>query len=155
MTAKQARIHPELIEIALDKAEGFPFERFATDFLSAVEGRNFVPLGGIHDGGADGVQSRELFETSKSDVFYQITVEENHRNKIKKTVERLKKFGRSPKTIYYVTAKQIPHIDKEEDELGELHNIVIRIRDKKYIISHINDSNGTIAAYAINAILIN
>ncbi len=147
MTAKQARIHPELIEIALDKAEGFPFERFATDFLSAVEGRNFVPLGGIHDGGADGVQSRELFETSKSDVFYQITVEENHRNKIKKTVERLKKFGRSPKTIYYVTAKQIPHIDKEEDELGELHNIVIRIRDKKYIISHINDSNGTIAAY--------
>ncbi len=99
MSTEQARIHHELIEIALDKAEGFPFERFATDFLSAVEGRNFVPLGGLHDGGADAVQSRELFETNKSDVFYQITVEENHRNKIKKTVERLKQFGRSPRTI--------------------------------------------------------
>ncbi|MGZ8190998.1 MAG: hypothetical protein ACXWTS_07170 [Methylococcaceae bacterium] len=145
--ANNERVHPELIEIALDKAEGFPFERFATDFLSVVEGRNFVPLGGMHDGGADGVQSRELHETEKSGVFYQITVEANHRNKINKTVGRLKKFNRIPKTIYYITSKQIPHIDKEEDELGELHNIVIRIRDKKYISSHINDSNGTIAAY--------
>lgn len=147
MASNNERVHPELIEIALDKTEGFPFERFATDFLSVVEGKHFIPLGGVHDGGADGVQSRELYETEKSGIFYQITIEANHRSKIKKTVERLTKFGRTPRTIYYITSKQIPHIDQEEDELGELHNIVIRIRDKKYISSHINDSNGTIAAY--------
>ena len=140
-------IHHELIEIALDKAEGFPFERFATDFLSSVEGRNFIPLGGVHDGGADGVQSRELYETDKSGIFYQITIEANHRRKIKKTVDRLKDFGRIPKTIFYITSKQIPHIDEEEDDLRELHDVFIRIRDKKYITSHINDSNGTVAAY--------
>ncbi len=147
MGSGNERIHPELIEIALDKAEGFPFERFATDFLSAVEGRNFIPLGGLHDGGADGVKSRELFETGKSNIFYQISVEANHRSKIQKTVVRLKEFGRIPKTIYYITSRQIQHIDQEEDELSELHDVLIRIRDKKYIISHINNSNGTVAAY--------
>jgi|GEM_PF-1203436 len=140
-------VHPDCISIALDKAEGFPFERFATDFLSSVEGRKFVPLGGVHDGGADGIQSRELFETEKAGVFYQITTEKNHRDKIRKTIERLKKFGREPKTLYYITSNLITHIDKEEDELRELHDTNIRIRDKKYIVSHINDSNGTIAAY--------
>jgi hypothetical protein len=147
MASNNERVHPELIEIALDKAEGFPFERFSTDFLSVVEGKSFIPLGGVHDGGADGVQGRELYETEKSGIFYQITIEANHRSKIKKTIERLKKFERTPRTIYYITSKQIPHIDKEEDELGELHDVMIRIRDKKYISSHINDSNGTIAAY--------
>ena len=130
MANNNEKIHPELIEIALDKAEGFPFERFATAFLSSVEGRNFIPLGGVHDGGADGVQSRELYQTEKSGVFYQISVEENHRSKIKKTVNRLKDFWRVPKTIFYITSKQIPHIDKEEDELSELHDVFIRIRDK-------------------------
>lgn len=48
-------IHPDLIEIALEKVEGFAFERFAQDFLSALEGRSFVPVGGINDGGADGL----------------------------------------------------------------------------------------------------
>jgi len=141
------RIHPDLIEIALDKAEGFPFERFAVDFLAAVEGKNFTPLGGLHDGGADGVQSREIYQTEKSGVFYQITVEVNHRSKIKRTVERLNEFNRNPRAIYYITSKHIPHIDKEEDELLDLYGINIRIRDKKYISSHINDSVGTIAAY--------
>ncbi len=92
MANNNEKVHPELIEIALDKAEGFPFERFAIDFLSVVEGKSFVPLGGVHDGGADGVQSRELYETEKSGIFYQITVEANHRSKINKTVKRLEKF---------------------------------------------------------------
>ena len=141
------RVHPELIEIALDKVEGFAFERFACDFLSSVEGRNFVPLGGVHDGGADGVESRELYESDKAQTFYQFTRQANHRDKIRKTVARLKKFGRSPQVLVYLTTRQVPHIDKEEDLLTEELKIIIRIRDKKYITSHVNDSSGTVASY--------
>ena len=77
-------IHPDLIEIALDKVEGFAFERFAQDFLSVLEGRSFVPVGGVKDGGADG-----LYDCGDERKFYQFTRQENHRDKIRKTHTRL------------------------------------------------------------------
>lgn len=135
-------IHPDLAEIALEKAEGSAFEGFAKDFLSALEGRDFIPLGGVKDGGADG-----LYDYGNSRSYYQITRQENHRDKIRKTAKRLLEFGRNPSTIVYISSRYIPHIDKEEDFLTEELNLIIKIRDRKYIISHINDSKGTIAAY--------
>jgi len=135
-------IHPDLIEIALDKVEGFVFERFAQDFLSVLEGRSFVPVGGVKDGGADG-----LYDCGDERKFYQFTRQENHRDKIRKTHRRLTEFGRAVKTIYYLTSRIIPHIDKEEDLLTDELGVIIKIRDRKYIISHTNDSIGTINSY--------
>ncbi|MDP3028571.1 MAG: hypothetical protein Q8O04_03585 [Deltaproteobacteria bacterium] len=135
-------IHPDLVEIALEKAEGFAFERFAQDFLSVLEGRSFVPVGGVKDGGADG-----LYDCGDGRKYYQFTKQENHRDKIRKTKKRLTEFGRTVKTIYYLTSRIIPHIDKEEDLLTEELDVIVKIRDRKYIISHINDSLGTINSY--------
>ncbi len=137
-------VSPELMEIALSKVEGFAFERFALEFLSAVEGRNFIPLGGLSDGGADAFTRDELFKTEKTDLFYQITTQKDHRAKIRQTALRLTEFGRSPRTIYYVTSRQISHIDQEEENLTEELNVIVKIRDKSYLISHINKS---ISAY--------
>lgn len=141
------RVQPELLEIALDKAEGFAFERFAQEFLSVVEGRNFVPLGGVSDGGADGFSYDELYETERAGLFYQITTQKDHRAKIRNTFQRLLEFGRKPRTIYYVSSRLIPHIDVEEDDLYEELDVIVKIRDKNYIISHINQSQGTISAF--------
>ncbi len=135
-------IHPDLSEIALDKVEGFAFECFAQDFLSALEGRNFVPCGGVKDGGADG-----LYECDNGRIFYQFTRQENHREKIRKTNARLKEFGRNVTRIYYLTSRAIPHIDREEDLLSDELDVNIKIRDRKYISSHLNDSIGTINAF--------
>ncbi|WDG06867.1 hypothetical protein PUN50_08890 [Vibrio campbellii] len=135
-------ISHDLMDIALDKAEGFPFEAFAQDFFSSVDGRNFVPFGGVHDGGADG-----LLATEKANAFYQITVQSNHRDKIRKTVKRLRDFGRTVTRLVYVTSQTVPHIDKEEDDLSDELDINLRIRDRKYIMSHMNDSIGTINAF--------
>ncbi len=130
------------MQIALEKVDGFVFERFAQDFLSSLEGRQFVPVGGVKDGGADG-----LYDCENGRSFYQFTRQENHRDKIRKTASRLQSFGRSPRTIYYLTSRLIPHIDKEEDLLSDELEIIVKIRDRKYILSHINDSIGTISAY--------
>ncbi len=135
-------IHPDLIKIALDKVEGFAFERFAQDYLSSLEGRSFVPVGGVKDGGADG-----LYEIGDNRKYYQFTRQENHRDKIRKTFKRLIEFGRTVKTLYYLTSRIIPHIDKEEDFLSDELGIIVKIRDQKYITSHINDSIGTINSY--------
>lgn len=140
--ASTNNIHPELTEIALEKVEGFVFERFAQDFLSVLEGRSFVPVGGIKDGGADG-----LYDCGDERMYYQFTKQENHRDKIRKTYNRLKEFGRTVKKIYYLSSRVIPHVDKEEDLLTEELSVIIKIRDRKYIVSHINDSIGTINAY--------
>jgi len=147
MSKVEDRVSPELIDIALEKAEGFTFERFSNDFLSSVEGRDFVPLGGVKDGGADAFSHQELYGTTKAGLFYQITVQKNHRDKIRKTIARLIEFGRAPKILYYVTSRLIQHIDKEEELLIEETGVNIKIRDKRYICSHINDSIGTISAF--------
>ena len=142
MKNKTENVHPELIQIALDKVEGFAFERFSQNFLAVLEGRDFVPVGGVKDGGADG-----LYECGRERVYYQFTRQENHRDKIRKTVKRLRDFGRIVKTVYYLSPRVIPHIDKEEDLLSDEIDVFVKIRDRKYISSHVNDSMGTIAAY--------
>ena len=94
------------------------------------------------DGGADGI-----YESGNGRSFYQFTRQENHREKIRKTVRRLRNVGRNAKTLYYLTARLTPHIDSEEELLTDELDVNIKIRDRKYILSHINDTNGTIAAF--------
>ena len=96
-------IHHDLAEIALEKVEGFAFERFSQDFLSVLEGHSFVPVGGVKDGGADG-----LYDCGDNRTYYQFTKQENHRDKIRKTYRRLNEFGRAVKKIYYLSSRVIP-----------------------------------------------
>ncbi|MBV1786681.1 hypothetical protein KQ940_01275 [Marinobacterium sp. D7] len=138
-------VNLELVDIALDKVEGFAFERFSQSFFSALEGREFVPLGGVKDGGADGI-----YECGKSGTFYQFTRVSDHRAKIRGTYKRLKEFGRDVRVIIYMTPRAVSHIDREEELLTEELDVIVRIRDKKYISSHINDTVGTISAYHNN-----
>ena len=63
---------------------------------------------------------------------------------------RINKFGRNLKALIYCTPKVIPQLDIEEGELSDKHDIHVRIRDGKYIVSHINDTSGTQAAYRLH-----
>lgn len=51
-------LQADVVRIALDKAEGFPFERFANAFYEPLIGTSFVSLGAIRDGGADAREVR-------------------------------------------------------------------------------------------------
>ena len=140
-------LNPELVEIALDRVEGTPFERFVNSFYPAIEGIQFIPLGGYHDGGADAFVD-SIFESSgKRGSFYQASIESDSAGKIRRKVKRLKDFGRTPKTLTYVTSRRIPHIDQQEDALSDELNVRVRIRDRGFLISHINHSSQTQAAY--------
>ena len=55
MNAEIKNISPDAATIALEKAEGFAFEKYMIEFLSSVDGNSFIPLGDMHDGGADGL----------------------------------------------------------------------------------------------------
>ncbi len=139
-------INEKLVDIALEGVDGNGFEAFCNAFLASIEGENFTPLGGMHDGGADGFESN-IFESGRTDTYYQFSIQKTIESKITQTVKRLHAFERFPKVLVYVSSNLIPHSDVIEDKLSDVLKIRVRIRDGKYIASHINDSMGTKAAF--------
>ncbi len=133
------RIPDDVVRIALDKAEGFPFERFAISFYSSLVGAEFVPLGGIKDGGADARDGTLYEEKGRPDVFYQASVEVDTEGKIRRTIERLREFGRSPGVLFYLTSQLVKYSDRVERELTKELDVTIVIRDGNYVIAHVND----------------
>ena len=134
-----------LFELALDLVEPFQFERFGQAFYASVEGKDFIPLGGVKDGGADGLMPDVFEETSGSRIL-QISKSADHRPKIRQTVARLREYGRTVKGLTYLTSIAVQNTDTEEDHLSDQLGVPIRIRDKRYIVAHINDSAKSIQA---------
>ena len=114
--------------------------------LSATIGVDFVPLGGTHDGGADGFI--DVFQGNDNHTtFMQISTASDHMKKVRQTVRRLREFGRAPKVLYYVTSRTIGTIDRAQHDLGQELGITIAIRDSKWITVNINHSDATIRAF--------
>lgn len=140
-------INLDLVHLALGRVDGSTFEKFANAFYSSIAGENFIPLGGVKDGGADAFQADKGRLGERTSTFYQASIEENHRSKIKRTIDRLREFERLPKRLIYLSSQTIKHIDVEEYELSEEHGIVVSIRDRLFIVNHINDTPATRAAF--------
>lgn len=140
-------IDHKLVEIALTRIKGQDFEKFVNAFLPAIAGVEYVPLGGIHDGGADAFQDTGLHEGTQPSTFYQISIQENHKDKIRHTVKRLRESGRDPRSLVYVTAQKIGMLDKDEEALTRETDVFVRIRDADWIVANINHSPATISAF--------
>ncbi|MEU0508139.1 hypothetical protein [Amycolatopsis sp. NPDC006125] len=135
------------MRIALEKTEGASFERFVNEFYPAIAGGSYVPLGGNKDGGADAFEGG-IFESNRTtNVFYQASIEQDAQAKVRRTVKRLREFGRSPERLIYITSKRVKYIDKVEADLTDELDVSIVIRDGEYIVSHVNDGFRTIAAF--------
>ena len=127
------------MRIALDKAEGFPFEHFAIAFYAALTGAAFVPLGGIKDGGADARDGTLYEDKARLETYYQASIEVDTEDKIRRTVARLRAFGRDPKVLYYLTSRTVKYTDRVERDLSDELDVTIVIRDAGYITAHVND----------------
>jgi hypothetical protein len=140
-------IHDDVARIALDKVEGFPFERFACTFYGSLIGAEFVPLGGVKDGGADAHDGTIYEDGSRGGTYYQASTEADAEGKIRRTVSRLREFGRDPKVLIYLTSRTVKYSDRVERQLSEELDATIVIRDGNYIVLHMNDDAGTRHAY--------
>jgi hypothetical protein len=99
-------VNHEIVPGTLSRADGTTFENFANAFFSALLDADFVPLGGVHDGGADGYLVGVTED--KKGRFLQSSVKADHRPKISETLKALKKGGREVKQLIYATSKLIP-----------------------------------------------
>ena len=143
----EAPINLAVVPLALEHVDTNNFEWFAQAFYAAQIGRDFVPLGGMHDGGAEGYLDPELFGDAEAKHFLQVSKQQTYRRKIRDTVKRLRDYGRAPVSLAYVTSITIPDLDKEEQKLSDELNCAIRIRDGKYIQAHVNSKDSNIAAF--------
>ncbi|CAN7264797.1 hypothetical protein [Mesorhizobium sp. LjRoot246] len=135
------------VELALEHVKPNDFEQFAQAFYSATQGSSFVPLGGTHDGGAEGFDVESLFSEERPGRFMQASITPETRAKIRGTIRRIKEFGREINSLIYMTSVVVPRVDAEEELLSDEFRIQVRIRDAKYIAAHINDSTQTIQAF--------
>lgn len=87
----------DLVPIALDYVDGFQFENFVNAFFAAQYGTNFVPLGGVHDGGADGIFVG-VSEDATGRVL-QSSIREAIENKVRDTLAALAKSGRNVRQL--------------------------------------------------------
>jgi hypothetical protein len=101
----------------LGTLDGFGFERLVHKLLAARHGDQFVALGGIHDGGADGFFRSILEDRTRPTSFVQMSIQENALGKVRQTVQRLREYGRDVKTLTYWTTRKLV-VDTVEDDLG-------------------------------------
>ena len=65
-------------------------------------------------------------------------------------MRRLLEFGRIPRILHYLSSQEIKNIDKQEEELTNELDVIVQIRDRKWITGNINHSPQTVAAFDTN-----
>lgn len=140
-------VHPDLVTIALDRTDGSSFELFVNQFYPAIAGATFVPLGGFKDGGADAYETPVHEDQTRAERFYQASIESDCKAKIRRTVTRLRDFGRNPKSLVHFTPHTVRYPDRMEADLSDELGLQVVIRDGNYIRNHVNDDAQTIAAF--------
>lgn len=135
------------VDLALKHVQPADFEKFAQAFYAAIQGSQFVPVGGQHDGGAEGFDVEGLYSDARPGRFMQASIAIETRAKIRHTIRRIKEFGREISSLVYLTSAVVPRPDQEEEMLSDEFGIQVRIRDAKYLAVHINDSVQTVQAF--------
>ena len=125
--------------------DGKIFEKFASNFLSAVLGYEFIPVGGLKDKGIDGFEF--LFYRKNYKHLYQYSIESNSYNKIIKTFEALDKNKIEYDSLCYVTNKIVKDKDIIVDKLFDIYEKPIRIYDLEWFIINATYSSRTINIY--------
>ena len=140
-------IDHRIVEIALERVQPNDFEKFVQAFYSAEMGADYVPLGGMHDGGADGWVQNGIFEIVEGAKFLQASITGDIKNKIKQTVARLRECGRAPASLLFCSSKPVGKIDLIQEELSSELNCRVVIRDATYFVGQINSSPQSVQAY--------
>jgi len=143
-------IHEDLFSHVMRDISGARFERFTKQVFASVFGESFTPLGGVHDGGADGLISSFVQEvTGKANTFAQFSATDPGKAKIKilSTVVMLKKVGRAPRQVIYATSEKLPKADLIVQEIFDEHGVMVAIRDYERVYRYVNDDLGVNQAF--------
>lgn len=129
---------------------GARFEAIAKRIFATVFKETFRPLGGMHDGGADGSLSSYIQEVEgKPNTFVQFSVtdESRVRRKIQDTIDALRKAGREPRQIIYGLNASLPMSDVIAQEVFDSHSVMVQVRDFQSLLQYVNSDDGANQAF--------
>jgi hypothetical protein len=126
--------------------DGRLFERFAQDLLSQLNGESFTPVGGVHDGGIDGLEHC-LIPGGSGRTIYQMSVEADAETKIAKTLKRLNEEKIDCARFFYVTNRRVPDQDGLEERIFNRFGVTVKCRDVLWLAGRVNTSEGTLRTY--------
>lgn len=135
-----------LIKYLVGTLDGFGFERLVQKLLGTRDGDQFVALGGVHDGGADGFFRSLLEDRKKTMSFVQMSIQEDVSGKVRQTVKRLQEFGREVKALTYWTSRKVD-VDVLDDKLTTELDVTVRVRDWDALTRLINSNAATEKAF--------
>jgi len=137
----------ETIEYILPQIQsGFLFEDFAKDFTAAIDGVDFIPVGGIHDRGIDGLEFTYSPDSIRKKI-YQFSIEKDAKAKIRKTCKVLRENRIDAQRIIYSTNIVVDEQDKIIDEMFDTYNSHVQIRDIRWFSANVLKSSHTLAVY--------
>lgn len=133
----------KLFEYLVSNVSGDRFESLAKKLHGAAYGDEFTPLGGMHDGGADGFFLPHVVAGKKPETYFQFSVTDTERSKDKvvRTIESLRKVGRAPRQLTYSTTENLPKQDILISEIFNDYQVLLVIRDRERLRLLVN-SNG-------------
>lgn len=143
------QVDKEAFEHAISKIDdGNIFEIFGNDFLSAVLGYDFIPVGRTKDKGVDGFQHVFTRNDSQKHIF-QLSTELDHVGKIYGTITKLIDNEIEFDRLVYVTNRKINNAESLVDEVFEKTKIPLTIYDIRWFSTQSNQSEKTIKSYQI------
>lgn len=126
-------IQPDILTHAIGKiTDPGAFEAFSQSIMGVVLGKDFIPIGGVHDGAMDGLEHC-FFSTDTPKLYYQASLEHDPKAKITKTLKALKRNKIRVDNLTYVCRDAVPNQDALCQELYEEFKINVQIKDCKWI----------------------
>lgn len=141
-------MNTDAFKIALEKLDnGWVFEDFAHQFLSARLGYEFIPVGGTKDKGLDGFEHINSRSSNNREIFQMSTERADSKLKIIQTIDKLIKNGKEIQRLTYVTNRKINNKDVIIDEIFSEKQINLRIWDSTWFEVNVNNSETTKRVY--------
>lgn len=143
-------IRNELLNYLAANVAGAKFESFAKRLFEIEYGHHFTPLGGVHDGGADGLLLggiQECVEEPNTFAQFSATKEDSAQNKVDATVAALQKCGRAPVQIIYATSERLPKQDRLVAHIFKKYRVLAAVRDLEWIEALVNRNSAANEAF--------
>src|SRR5579864_6470664 len=127
------------VEFALLQIEdGMVWERFSNQFLGALIGAEFIPIGEILDKGIDGLE-HVFFRGGAETKIYQASIEKNPEYKIEKTLKVLKDNKVKHDYFHYVTNQNVSNEAELCERFYDKYKKPTKIFDVRWFSAHVND----------------